>query len=154
MNKIEWLNRIIEDSRKGDSVKFYLYRCYASAQGIQGMLANVANPSIRFATMEPMGKQIPEGIYSVDFTPSQKFNSNFYLQWKGVPIVENVAGRSGIRIHVGNYPKDSSGCLLIGTYHVKDVDMIAQSKIAYTGFMNYCQLLGYKKLELSIFKCY
>lgn len=48
---------------------------------------------------------IPYGRYEVDWTMSARFK-------KMMPILLNVSGYSGIRIHVGNSEIDSLGCLL------------------------------------------
>ena len=50
---------------------------------------------------------IPSGTYKVDITFSQKFK-------KYLPILENVKGFEGIRIHSGNDSDDTEGCLLVG----------------------------------------
>lgn len=52
---------------------------------------------------------IPEGTYTVILSYSPKFK-------RVLPEVLNVPFNSGIRIHPGNYPKDTSGCLLPGSY--------------------------------------
>ena len=51
---------------------------------------------------------IPYGRYEVDWTMSARFK-------KMMPILLNVIGWSGIRIHSGNSEIDSLGCLLCGT---------------------------------------
>ena len=50
---------------------------------------------------------IPKGTYKVEVTYSPKFKR--YL-----PILLNVKGFTGIRIHSGNIPEDTLGCLLVG----------------------------------------
>ena len=52
-------------------------------------------------------KAIPAGRYAVAVTWSPKFK-----RW--LPLLLNVPNRSGIRIHAGNNPEDSSGCILLG----------------------------------------
>lgn len=52
---------------------------------------------------------IPEGIYKVILSYSPKFK-------RVLPEVLNVPFNSGIRIHPGNHPSDTSGCLLPGSY--------------------------------------
>ena len=52
-------------------------------------------------------KAIPAGRYAVAVTWSPKFK-----RW--LPLLLNVPYRSGIRIHAGNNPDDSSGCILLG----------------------------------------
>lgn len=55
---------------------------------------------------------IPKGTYKVEVTYSPKFKR--YL-----PILLNVKGFSGIRIHSGNTHEDTLGCLLVGYNKVK-----------------------------------
>ena len=52
-------------------------------------------------------RAIPEGRYDVAITWSPKFK-----RW--LPILLRVPRREGIRIHAGNNPSDSSGCILVG----------------------------------------
>ena len=52
-------------------------------------------------------KAIPAGRYDVAVTWSPKFK-----RW--LPLLLKVPNRSGIRIHAGNNPEDSSGCILLG----------------------------------------
>lgn len=56
---------------------------------------------------------IPEGVYKVVLSFSPKFR-------RVLPEVLNVPFNSGIRIHAGNKPTDTSGCLLPGSYFVGD----------------------------------
>ncbi len=55
---------------------------------------------------------IPKGTYKVEVTYSPKFKR--YL-----PILLNVKGFSGIRVHSGNTAEDTLGCLLVGYNKVK-----------------------------------
>ena len=52
---------------------------------------------------------IPAGRYAVRVTPSPKFKG------KWLPVLCRVEGFSGIRIHAGNGPGDTAGCILVGT---------------------------------------
>ena len=52
-------------------------------------------------------KAIPGGRYDVAVTWSPRFK-----RW--LPLLLKVPYRSGIRIHAGNNPEDSSGCILLG----------------------------------------
>ena len=57
-------------------------------------------------TLERVGYQIPPLCYHVAVTMSPKFK-------RRLPIVQNVPGRSGIRIHRGTKPEHSTGCILV-----------------------------------------
>lgn len=50
---------------------------------------------------------IPTGTYNVLWTYSPRFK-------KMMPLVDNVPGFSGIRIHSGNTAQDTSGCIIPG----------------------------------------
>jgi len=65
---------------------------------------------------------IPEGRYQIKITFSNRFK-------KPLPEFLNVPGYEGIRIHVGNYPRDTEGCLLPGLTPSKDC--VLNSKPAF-----------------------
>jgi hypothetical protein len=64
---------------------------------------------------------IPYGRYEIDWTMSARFKVM-------MPILLNVKGFSGIRIHKGNTEVDSLGCLLCGTR--KKSNMVTESTLA------------------------
>ena len=50
---------------------------------------------------------IPSGIYECVYTYSNRFK-------KMLPLLLNVKGFDGVRIHSGNSAKDTEGCILVG----------------------------------------
>lgn len=71
---------------------------------------------------------IPYGYYKVIVTMSERFSriagKDVYL-----PMLLNVPGYEGVRIHKGNKPEDTEGCLLPGTH--KDIDFVSNSATAF-----------------------
>ena len=65
---------------------------------------------------------IPSGTYSVQITYSPKYKKN-------MPLLLNVKGYSGIRIHSGNSSKDTEGCLIVGKN--KEVGKVLESRKTY-----------------------
>ena len=55
---------------------------------------------------------IPTGRYRILITRSRRFG-----RW--LPLLMNVKGFEGIRIHPGNKPEDTRGCILLGFNHRK-----------------------------------
>ena len=55
---------------------------------------------------------IPIGTYKVTITYSPKFKTN-------LPLINDVIGYSGIRIHQGNTHNNTSGCILVGENKIK-----------------------------------
>jgi len=76
---------------------------------------------------------IPKGTYEVVMTMSNRFK-------KMMPLLLNVPNFEGVRIHSGNKPEDTEGCLLLGT--TRGVDFIGGSRDAIAKF--------YPKLEAGL----
>ena len=79
------------------------------------------------ALKKPNITAIPTGTYKVLITYSPRFKQR-------MPILMNVKGFDGIRIHSGNTHKDTSGCLLVGEN--KEKGKVLNSKITYTKLFN------------------
>lgn len=65
---------------------------------------------------------IPTGTYEITYTYSPKFKCN-------MPLLNNVKGFQGIRIHPGNGPEDTEGCILVGKNNVKG--KVTQSRATF-----------------------
>ena len=57
-------------------------------------------------TLENLDKLIPALVYRIQVTMSPKFR-------RLLPLVCQVPGRAGIRIHRGTRPEHSAGCILV-----------------------------------------
>jgi len=91
-------------------------------------------PPIRTDDVKP--RAIPAGTYEVTIRWSEKHKRN-------VPHVEKVPGFEEIEIHVGNYPRDTEGCLLVG--ETMGEDYVGNSHGAFEMF--YAKLLDVWKKE-------
>lgn len=86
---------------------------------------------------------IPSGVYQVEITYSPKFRKN-------MPLVKDVKGFSGIRIHSGNTDKDTEGCILVGKN--TKVGMVTDSRKTYNALFS--KLSNPKKGEITLHICY
>ena len=67
---------------------------------------------------------IPKGTYDVAWTMSPRFK-------KMMPLLLNVPGFSGVRIHAGNKSADTEGCIIVGALNDSmDDDFVGASKVA------------------------
>lgn len=92
-----------------------LVRCRVSEYGTFGKL--YIDDVFECYTLEPV-MPVPVGVYDITLnvvSPKFKFRSP-YTKHKGkVPRLLNVPLHSGILIHIGNFVKDTAGCILVGT---------------------------------------
>ncbi|RRB11517.1 DUF5675 family protein [Larkinella knui] len=94
-------------------------------------------PLLQIKQIKVFGKTaIPVGRYEIAVNFSNKFK-------KFLPLLVNVPGFDGIRIHVGNFEADTLGCLLPGTDRQKD--MVLNSKKAFNALFS--QLMAVIKKE-------
>lgn len=83
---------------------------------------------------------IPTGIYRVILNYSPKYK-------KVMPLLLNVKGYSGIRIHSGNTDKDTLGCILVGENKV--VGKVINSRVKYEAlYKRICQAKGDVKITI------
>jgi hypothetical protein len=67
---------------------------------------------------------IPKGYYPVTVTMSNRFK-------RELPLLGNVQGFDGVRIHTGNTSENTEGCLLVGSTWDGRSDFIGGSKLAF-----------------------
>lgn len=79
---------------------------------------------VTFEGIEPLGLEVKEGTYKGYYNFSPKFGVDLYLI--------DVPNRQGIRIHVGNSVKDTTGCLILGLYRCGD--KVYESRKALNSF--------------------
>lgn len=88
---------------------------------------------------------IPVGIYTVLMTYSPKYQ-------KIMPLINNVKGYSGIRIHSGNSSKDTDGCLLVGKNTV--VGRLTDSRNTFNALFKRLLQKGSNKITIEIYRTY
>ena len=88
---------------------------------------------------------IPVGIYKVILNYSPKYK-------KVMPLITNVKGYSGIRIHSGNSAKDTEGCLLVGRNTV--VGRLTDSRKCYEALFKRLQQKGSNDITIEIVRNY
>src|SRR5882724_4436104 len=96
------------------------------------------------------GSCIPQGTYKVILNHSPKFSGDRTFDELTarmgllplMPEIVGIPGRSNIRIHWGNDPSNTEGCILLG--ETRSEDFIGESRAAFASF--------YAKLVLGITK--
>ena len=82
---------------------------------------------------------IPTGHYVINITYSPKYK-------RMMPLLLDVKGFSGIRIHSGNTAKDTEGCLLVGKN--KQVGKVLESRDTYQRLFKMME--GQKEITIDI----
>jgi hypothetical protein len=96
--------------------------------------------SQQIAVKKVYGKTaIPAGRYKVTLTFSNKFK-------RVLPLVNDVIGFLGIRIHAGNTADDSLGCIIVGENKIKGG--VVNSKVTLERLM--AKLIGQTNILLTI----
>ena len=74
--------------------------------------------------------RMPAGTYLVKVTQSPDLGYR-------CPEVLGVPGRTGIRIHIGNFGKDTLGCVLVGLDATSDHLAVEHSTVAFKSLMDW-----------------
>lgn len=111
------------------------YLCYT----LEDKVREIKNQSIR--EWKIYGETaIPAGIYGVAITMSPRFK-------KILPLLLNVPGFEGVRIHTGNTSIETDGCILVGMGWDGKSDFISNSRDAFNKLMN---LLSASREDINI----
>jgi len=100
---------------------------------LNGLLYYGLEPS-RVSPVHTDHPAIPEGTYQMEITMSP------HLGYE-TPELIDVPGRSEIRIHIGNFPVDTLGCILVGKSEGLDTMTILESKKAFEEMMTWIKSL-------------
>jgi hypothetical protein len=84
---------------------------------------------------------IPFGTYKIAITLSQRFGVL-------LPLLQNVPGYTGVRIHPGNTDADTEGCLLPGFNTIKG--RVTSSSFCFNKLMRLFKESGQTEWEINI----
>lgn len=114
------------------------YLCDTIEDTDRGLTQTMTSQQI--AVKKVYGKTaIPTGRYKVTLTFSNKFK-------RVLPLVNDVIGFLGIRIHAGNTADDSLGCIIVGENKIKGG--VVNSKVTLERLM--AKLIGQTNILLTI----
>ncbi len=114
------------------------YLCDTVEDTDRGLTQTMTSQQI--AVKKVYGKTaIPAGRYKVTLTFSNKFK-------RVLPLVNDVIGFLGIRIHAGNTADDSLGCIIVGENKIKGG--VVNSKVTLERLM--AKLTGQTNILLTI----
>ena len=91
------------------------------------------NADYTYDTIENADFLIPAGTYPLKKTYSPRFK-------KLLPLIDEVPGRDGIRIHMGTQPEHSTGCILVNFEALQNINI----------FIDKCKFKDYDELQLRI----
>lgn len=95
-------------------------RTFGTMRFPDGYVCQTLEDPVRPAGVKvPGDTAIPYGTYAVTITRSKRYQ-------KMLPLINNVPGFGGVRIHSGNTVLDTSGCVLVGTTRDADEDATLQ----------------------------
>lgn len=137
------LNRIAKKS-KYTIGKLYIdgeYFCDTIEDTDRGLTQTMTDAQIK--SKKVYGQTaIPTGTYKVIISYSNKFK-------RQMPLLLNVPGFLGIRIHSGNTEKDTEGCLIVGKNKV--VGKVIESKDTYNKlFSILCEANKKEAIKITI----
>lgn len=114
-----------------------LDRLYLTDKSTIGTLSDVEHGRLCYILEDPVREKkipkitaIPEGRYEVVISLSPRFG-------KPLPELLDVPEYTGVRIHPGNFPEDTDGCLIPGLEY--GLNIVRKSRIAFKLLMTSIQ---------------
>ena len=101
-----------------------VFECYTLEDKDRGLTSVMTLAEITKIKV-PCLTAIPTGRYEVAINYSDRFK-------RLMPILLNVPGYAGVRIHWGNYAADTDGCILLGK--TQSTDFIGNSVVEFNAF--------------------
>ena len=116
-----YISFLINASDRTTVKTFELIRRNQAGKAVTGQvrLRRWVGDGLQFNSLENADFIIPAGTYEVRITQSPRFH-------KPLPLLMNVPGRTGIRIHTGTKPEHSQGCILVGATGKKMIEQLIQ----------------------------
>lgn len=111
-------------------------------QTTDGIFGILSIDAFQCFTVENRQDIIPAGIYNVEFTYSPEFNQT-------MPLID-VPGRTAIRIHPANYPRQLLGCIAVGDK--EEPDAVDDSRVTFNQLFKIIN--GTKDLKIQIKDAY
>lgn len=103
-----------------------VFECYILEDKDRGLSSTMSLSEIASQKV-PAKTCIPAGRYEVIVSFSNRFK-------KSLPLLLDVPGFAGIRIHTGNTSADTEGCLLPGA--TKSADFVGKSTVAFNALFS------------------
>jgi len=104
--------KLIRQPADGKAVRGTIYQTEHRYSGSAGEYKEYLTPICD--TLENADHLVPALIYKVAVTMSPKFK-------RLLPVLEQVPGRSGIRVHRGSQPEHSKGCILVSPAYEQEL---------------------------------
>lgn len=120
----------------GDKKTLFTLEDFCRDKNFDGDLADPGEAKVKHETA------IPAGRYKVIITYSNRFK-------RPLPLLLDVKGFEGIRIHPGNTKADTSGCILVGL--TKGENAIYSSRDAFRQLFTWMQtIIGKEEIFIKI----
>ena len=129
--------------------KFFCYTLEDEDLGLYQQMGEEQIKKIKVAgrTCIPYGRyEVVMNIKSNRFSQIKQYAfCNGYL-----PRLVDVPGWDGVLIHIGNWAKDTEGCILVGTWDGEKEDWVSDSKIAFNKLMSLLEEATNNKEKITI----